>query len=403
MDPNETTALADSTQPMRARELAPMAMRGFALAPTTFDEAWRMAQILAKTDFPPKDMRGRPEAIIAALAMAAEVGLSPMQGLQSIAVINGRPSLWGDGQLGICQRDPAWRGKKEWYEGELGDESMTAFCTVKRAISGGEIEETTAEYSIADAKVAKIWQKRGRDGQDTPWITNPKRMLKMRARAFALRDAFADLLKGLGSAEEMADVTPEKNVTPPPEATTPEDQVLEQLAPEAYDRLASLKKQLKWTGARLEVERKTVGFDDAKLLEKMEAEVARGGKKRPQAEPIVAEGVVVTETAIEQTITKPTNAALFASLAAIGVDSKPARIAFAKDNGVEVTSYSKLTEAQGRALIDDAHRFAAEAQQAAAEESGSPRNTTEEPCPACLCGPGTVHFYDCPEAQPRLV
>lgn len=384
-----------STQPTRARELVALPMRGFALAPTNFDEAWRMAQILAKTDFPPKDMRGRPEAIIAALAMAAEVGLSPMQGLQSIAVINGRPSLWGDGQLGICQRDPSWRGKKEWYEGTLEDESMKAFCTVKRAISGGEIEETTAEYSVADARVAKIWQKRGRDGQDTPWITNPKRMLKMRARAFALRDGFADLLKGLGSAEEMADITPEKNVTPPT-PTTAEGEVLPPIAEEEIDRIALLAKKLKWSAARIEVERKTVGFDDAKLLERMEAEAARGKQTRPKPETIEN----APATALTLLIRKETNAALFASLAEIGVEDKPTRLAFAKDNGVEIDSYSKLTEEDGRKLIDVAHRVKAETQQAAAEESGSPRNTTDEECPACQCGPGTVHFRDCPEAQP---
>ncbi len=45
------------------------------------------------------------------------------------------------------------------------------------------------EFSVGDAVVAKLWGKRGYNGKDTPWITNPKRMLKMRARGFGLRDA----------------------------------------------------------------------------------------------------------------------------------------------------------------------------------------------------------------------
>src|SRR5208337_216254 len=53
--------------------------------------------------------------------------------------------------------------------------------------------------SIADAKLAGLWNKEG------PWRTYPKRMLKMRARGFTLRDGFADKLKGLKSVEELHD------------------------------------------------------------------------------------------------------------------------------------------------------------------------------------------------------
>ena len=50
-----------------------------------------------------------------------------------------------------------------------------------------------------DAKRAGLWTKAG------PWQTYPRRMLQMRARSFALRDAFPDVLKGLISVEEALD------------------------------------------------------------------------------------------------------------------------------------------------------------------------------------------------------
>jgi predicted ATPase len=52
---------------------------------------------------------------------------------------------------------------------------------------------------VADAKKAGLWGKTG------PWSQYSKRMLQLRARGFALRDAFPDVLKGLVTAEEAQD------------------------------------------------------------------------------------------------------------------------------------------------------------------------------------------------------
>jgi hypothetical protein len=56
-----------------------------------------------------------------------------------------------------------------------------------------------AKFSVEDAKRAGLWGKQG------PWSAYPKRMMQMRARGFALRDAFPDVLKGLITAEEAQD------------------------------------------------------------------------------------------------------------------------------------------------------------------------------------------------------
>src|SRR5690606_6210149 len=74
-----------------------------------------------------------------------------------------------------------------------------------------------ATFSVADAKKAGLWGKQG------PWQQYPKRMLSMRARAFALRDGFADVLRGLGIAEEVQDHQPIRDVTPltPPKPPAP--------------------------------------------------------------------------------------------------------------------------------------------------------------------------------------
>jgi hypothetical protein len=166
--------------------------RGLALA--TFDDAFRFAAMVAKSDFAPKDFRGKPESCLLAIQHGSEIGLSPMQSLQNIACINGRPAIWGDAALALCLASPVCDGIHELIEGD-GD-NMTAVCQTSRK---GKDANVVGRFSVADAKRAGLWGKTG------PWTQYPKRMLQLRARGFALRDAFPDVLKGLVTAEEAQD------------------------------------------------------------------------------------------------------------------------------------------------------------------------------------------------------
>jgi hypothetical protein len=166
--------------------------RGLALA--SFDDAFRFAKMVAASDFAPKDFRGKPESCLLAIQHGAEARLTPMQSLQSIAVINGRPTIWGDAALALVQSSPACEYVREYIEGD-GD-NLTAVCEAKRR---GYPAPTTVRFSVADAKKAGLWGKSG------PWSQYPNRMLQLRARGFALRNAFADALRGLVTAEEAQD------------------------------------------------------------------------------------------------------------------------------------------------------------------------------------------------------
>ncbi|HEX7390611.1 MAG TPA: hypothetical protein VF286_10900 [Acidiphilium sp.] len=176
-------------------------MTGIAL--TTFSDLEKFAAMAANSDFVPAAYRGKPANIVLAIQLGSEIGLGPMQSIQNIAVINGKPAVYGDAMLALCRRDRRCLRVTERIVGE-GD-ARTAECVVERAAPDGSVERIGATFSVADAKQAKLWLKRGRNGEDTPWITYPERMLTFRARGFALRDAFPDLLRGLISAEEAAD------------------------------------------------------------------------------------------------------------------------------------------------------------------------------------------------------
>jgi hypothetical protein len=168
--------------------------RASGLALQSFDDAFRFAKMVAASEFAPKDFKNKPESCLLAIQHGSEVGLSPMQSLQSIAVINGRPTIWGDAALALVQACSVCEYVREYLEGE-GD-NLTAVCEAKRQ---GYPAPTTVRFAVADAKKAGLWGKSG------PWTQYPSRMLQLRARGFALRNAFADALRGLVTAEEAQD------------------------------------------------------------------------------------------------------------------------------------------------------------------------------------------------------
>lgn len=148
-----------------------------------------MSKAINSSSFCPKEYRGKPFDILIAIQMGQDVGLKPLQALKNISVINGRPTLWGDGILAVVKSSGLLEYCKEWQEDD------TAYCEVKRK---GESLPTKCSFSLEDAKKAKLTGK-------ATWTQYTNRMLKMRARAFALRDAFPDFLCGMESREEIMD------------------------------------------------------------------------------------------------------------------------------------------------------------------------------------------------------
>lgn len=178
---------------------------------TSWQERSELARYAANSEMVPKQYRGKFEDCIIAMQYGHEIGLPPMAALQSVAVINGRPSVWGDGFLGVVMAAPAYRGHKEYYvtaDGEettalsqadlSRDETRAVAMFYRRGIDAPFI----AEFSIADARRARLWNREG------PWRDYPARMLKWRAREFAARDAFAPELRGIAIAELAEDEPP---------------------------------------------------------------------------------------------------------------------------------------------------------------------------------------------------
>ena len=152
------------------------------------------------------------QAVALATFKGYELGITPTEALTNIAVINNRPCAWGDLPLRLCYGSGFVENFEEWIDGE-GD-AMAAHCRVKRKGMDAPVERT---FSLQEAKDAGLYpgtDRYGKPSPRSPWNKYPKRMLQMRARGFALRDAFPDALSGIGIAEEERDIAEHQGFDP---------------------------------------------------------------------------------------------------------------------------------------------------------------------------------------------
>ncbi|WP_439624146.1 hypothetical protein [Gemmata sp.] len=155
----------------------------------------RMADVMFKGGLTPVSVK-RSEGIAALILVGRDVGLSPTQSVANIMIVNGKSTIWGDAVPGLAIASGLLEERKEWYEGTEGEDDYTACCSLKRF---GE-EPRVTRFSIADAKAANLWGKKG------PWQEYYPRQMMWRARSWCYRDTFPDVLCGLIFAEEAMDI-----------------------------------------------------------------------------------------------------------------------------------------------------------------------------------------------------
>lgn len=189
---------------------------------------------LVQAGMAPKNKTAQQCAISIVLGM--QVGLPPLSALQNVAVINNMPCVWGDAADGLVKAS----GLEEWSdctEQGTGEDFTVAYTTKRK----GNKNPVTRTFGYRDAKAAGLWGKAG------PWTQYPKRMMFHRARSWALRDLYADVLKGLRIAEEEMDrpvPIPPKDVkvSDPPYADGGEKQGKEQKPATAAGLIAAAAK-----------------------------------------------------------------------------------------------------------------------------------------------------------------
>ena len=128
------------------------------------DQAYRYAQALAQSNLLPKDLYGKPANVLAIILYGQQLALTPMQSIQSIYVVNGRPQM--SGQLWLS------KVREAGHKVKVSDHTAES-CTVQ--ITRGDTAEDHSEtFTWAEAEKANLTRK-------DVWKQYPKRMLLWRA------------------------------------------------------------------------------------------------------------------------------------------------------------------------------------------------------------------------------
>lgn len=189
------------------------------IVPRNIEEASRYANGLVAANQVPTSFRiggkaaGAPNAplILMGVLKSMEVGLPPQTGLEVLLPLNGRFVLWGEGPIGLALQS----GKvKNYVEERVGPhlnpdlplgEWPSDFGFEVSIWRVGQEAPYRGRFTVADARRQNLWM----NAYKKPWLESPLRMLKIRARSFAIRDGFADCLMGLGIREEIEDAMPD--------------------------------------------------------------------------------------------------------------------------------------------------------------------------------------------------
>lgn len=221
----------EAVVPQDTRKIALGAGQVVAIVPQTFDEVYRMAAIIVGSGIGPKGMT--KEACAVAIMAGAEVGVAPMASVQNIAVINGRPCMWGDLIVALVQAS----GLLEYLIEEWDEGTQTATVRIKRVRKPEHVET----FGPVEAKRGKLADK-------DLYKQYPQRMHGWRAKSYAIRSQFADVLKGLSIREEVEDYVDVEAVTRAPIAaprpaarvpdTTTDQTTSDELPQETLDEIA---------------------------------------------------------------------------------------------------------------------------------------------------------------------
>ena len=171
------------------------------------DAAGRIAGVLCSTEFVPKGLRGSVEATAAAILTGRELGLSPMNSLANIFVVQGRPAMYARSMVALVLS----------HGHEIERTAATEQAVTVRARRKGSQNWQTFEWTMARAQKAG-YTSNALYGKD------PIAMLTAKAQTEACRTMFADVLSGMAATSvEEIELNDAPAVEPPQSGAAPSE------------------------------------------------------------------------------------------------------------------------------------------------------------------------------------
>ena len=164
---------------------------------STMESAYKMCQVLSKSDLVPKSYRGKAENVFLAYIAGQPFGWDVTMSMRSFHIIEGTPSLKPEIQLALV--------RQAGHSVSVKTSSVDAVILVGKRQDTGDVAEVG--YTIEDAKRAGLIGKGN-------WKTYPEDMLFARAVSRLCRRLFQDVLLGCAYVPEElgAQTNPEGDV-----------------------------------------------------------------------------------------------------------------------------------------------------------------------------------------------
>lgn len=160
------------------------------------DEAWRLASAIARADLLPRDLHGKPTDVMAVMLYGRDLALTPMQAIQGIYVVRGKPQLAAQTWTALVRR----AGHKIRLI-----ESTNERATVQIVLKDDPDYPVTETFTIDDAIKAGLCTRnsdgeiraRSSKGEVLPWESYTRTMLRNRAMSNAGKIACPEVAMGM--------------------------------------------------------------------------------------------------------------------------------------------------------------------------------------------------------------
>lgn len=240
----------------------------------TFNQTWRAATLLSKSDLVPQHYKNKPENCFLAFTAARRVNADPFVFMQKTFVIGGKLGMESQYMIAMVNTKGPFTGPIQWKMEKSGDRiiACTAYATHK--ITGEKCEATVTAKMVE----AEGWSKKS----GSKWLSLPELMFKYRSAAFLARLYCPEVLFGMRPADELEDI--EDN--PIPERKRPESDLNERLSRKVDSTVKEDEKRPE-PEPEPDVEAKidTVKADDTEPEAETPPEAAQGGPESTNVLP----------------------------------------------------------------------------------------------------------------------
>lgn len=165
-----------------------------------FENAQRMVKPFVNSNLVPTTFKGDVGACLIALNMANRMGADPLQVMQSLYIVHGKPSFSSAFLIACFNQSGRYTAIRYRMSGERDTDSWGCTAITTERSTGEAIEGVTV--TIGMAKAEGWYTKTG-----SKWKTMPELMLRYRSAAFLIRSVAPEIALGFQTTEEAIDIT----------------------------------------------------------------------------------------------------------------------------------------------------------------------------------------------------